>query len=73
MPTTPSTVFRLSSVSKLFAAVLALALVDDGTVGLDDPVGRWVPELAAPGVLRDRRGPLDDVVPAEGPSRSGTC
>ena len=67
VPTTPSTVFRLSSVSKLFAAVLALALVDDGTVGLDDPVGRWLPELAAPGVLRDRRGPLDDVVPAERP------
>ncbi|MFC3689004.1 serine hydrolase domain-containing protein [Aquipuribacter hungaricus] len=67
VPVTPATVFRLSSVSKLVGAVLALALVDDGTLGLDDPVGTWLPGLASPGVLRDRLGPLDDVVPAERP------
>ncbi len=64
---TAATPFRLSSVTKPFAGVLALTLVEDGTLGLDDPVETWLPELAAPVVLRDRHGPLDDTEPAAGP------
>jgi CubicO group peptidase (beta-lactamase class C family) len=37
--------FRIASHSKTFTATLVLQLVDEGRVGLDDPVGRHVPEL----------------------------
>jgi CubicO group peptidase (beta-lactamase class C family) len=61
----PGTVFRLASVSKLFAGVLTLALAEDGVLTLDDPVGRWLPELATPRVLAAPSAALDDTVPAE--------
>ena len=66
-PVEPGTPFRLSSVTKLFAAVLALSLVEDGALTLDDEVRRWLPELAEPRVLRDPLGPLDDTEPAAAP------
>ncbi|KHL18998.1 UNVERIFIED_CONTAM: hypothetical protein LK11_04830 [Mumia flava] len=66
-PVTPETVFRISSTTKPVVATAALALLDDGTLGLDDPVERWLPELADRTVLRDPAGPLDEVVPAHRP------
>ncbi|MGY1823554.1 serine hydrolase domain-containing protein [Geodermatophilus sp. SYSU D00079] len=66
-PMREDTLFRLASVTKPFAGALTLALAEDGVLGLDDPVARWLPELAAPRVLRDRSGPLTDTVPAERP------
>lgn len=36
---------RIASVSKAFSGAVLLHLVDRGTIGLDDPVGRWRPEL----------------------------
>ena len=59
--------FRLTSLSKPIISALALALVEDGVLALDDPIGRWVPELASPSVMRSARGPVHDVVPAAGP------
>ena len=44
-----------------------MALVERGRFGLDDPVRRWLPELAEPVVLRSLDGPLDDTVPAVRP------
>ena len=44
---TPRTNYRLASVSKQFTAAAVLLLVDDGVVGLDDSVRRWLPELPA--------------------------
>ena len=38
--------FRVASHSKNFTATVVLQLVDQGRLGLDDPVGRHVPELA---------------------------
>src|SRR4051794_6077168 len=64
-PMRPDTPFRIASVSKLYAGVLTLALVEDGTLGLDDPVGRWLPELARPRVLATPSGALADTVPAD--------
>lgn len=66
-PMTRDTLVRLASATKPIAAAAAMALVDRGRLGLDDPVARWLPELATPVVLRDPAGPLDDVVPAERP------
>lgn len=45
VPITPRTVFDLGSTSKQFTAALALLLVADGRLSLDDPVRRHVPEL----------------------------
>ena len=46
-PVTPSTNFRLASVSKQFTAAAVLLLAQDGRLRLDDPVRRWLPALPA--------------------------
>jgi CubicO group peptidase (beta-lactamase class C family) len=66
-PMAPDTLFRLASVTKLVAGALTLALVADGVLGLDEPVGDRLPELARPRVTARRGGPLDDTVPAVRP------
>ena len=38
---------RIASVSKAFSGAVALALVDDGVIGLDDSITAWVPALPA--------------------------
>lgn len=59
--------FRIASLTKPITAAAVMLLVDDGVVALEDPVERWLPELADLVVLRDPAGPLEDVVPAERP------
>jgi CubicO group peptidase (beta-lactamase class C family) len=66
-PMEPDTLFRIASITKPITAAAALSLVDDGRIGLDDPVAEWLPELAHPMVLRTPTSPVDDVVPAERP------
>lgn len=66
-PMTRDTIFRVASVSKPLTAAGVMLLVDDGLVALDDPIGRWLPELAEPRVLRAPGGPLDDTVPPSRP------
>ncbi len=44
----PGEVVALGSVRKLFTAALALAVVDDGRLSLDDPAGRWLPAWDTP-------------------------
>ncbi|HTL14055.1 MAG TPA: serine hydrolase domain-containing protein [Thermomonas sp.] len=41
----PATGYRLASVSKQFTAAAILLLAQDGRLGLDDPVRRWLPAL----------------------------
>jgi CubicO group peptidase (beta-lactamase class C family) len=50
-PMAMDTVFAFASMTKTVTAVAALQLVEAGAIGLDDPVGRWVPHFAAPMVL----------------------
>jgi CubicO group peptidase (beta-lactamase class C family) len=45
-PVTPSTVFRIASMSKSFTALAILKLRDEGKLSLEDPVSRWIPEFA---------------------------
>lgn len=61
----PDAIVRIQSMTKPVLAVATLRLVQDGRLGLDDPVERWLPELADRRVLRSPGAPLDDVVPAE--------
>ena len=37
--------FRLSSVTKLYTSLAAAVLIDRGIIGLDDPVTKWLPEF----------------------------
>ena len=45
-PMSLDTLFRLSSITKVFTALGVLQLRDRGVLDLDAPVSRWVPELA---------------------------
>ena len=63
-PMRRDTIFRIASVTKPIAAALALMLVEDGTIALDAPAERWLPELADRRVLRRIDGPVADTVPA---------
>lgn len=47
-PLTPDMPFRLSGLSKLPIAALALALVDDARFGLDDRIGEWIDPALIP-------------------------
>ncbi|NJO13252.1 MAG: beta-lactamase family protein, partial [Gammaproteobacteria bacterium] len=72
-PVTAQTNFRLASLTKQFTAACILLLVEEGKVGLADPVRRWFPSLpdAANGItvrhlLTHTSGLIDyeDVIPA---------
>ncbi len=43
--------FRIASISKVITAITALQLVEDGVVGLDDPIGRIVADHVGLGAL----------------------
>ncbi|SNS28880.1 CubicO group peptidase, beta-lactamase class C family [Geodermatophilus pulveris] len=63
----PDTVFRIASVTKPVVAAAALTLVEDGTLGLDDPVDDHLPELAGRRVLVDPADATAGTVPARRP------
>lgn len=44
-PATAATVFRIGSISKMFTAAAIMHLTRDGRISLDDPVGKYIPEL----------------------------
>ena len=66
-PVERTSLYRIASMTKPVTAAATLALVREGLLGLDEPVGRLLPELADRRVLRRMDGPLDDTVPAEAP------
>lgn len=66
-PMAGDTIVRLGSMSKPITAACVMTLIEDGTLGLEDPVDDLLPELADPVVLADPDGPLEDTVPAERP------
>ncbi|HEX6454096.1 MAG TPA: serine hydrolase domain-containing protein [Trebonia sp.] len=58
-------IFRIASLTKPIVGAAAMLLIEDGAMALDDPVSRWLPELAGRRVLRSLESGLDDTVPAE--------
>ena len=60
-------IFRLASTTKPITAAAVMMLVEDGRIGLHDPVRRWLPELADPKVVRTPASPVGDVVKADRP------
>ena len=55
IPATPSTAYRIASISKTFTAHALLQLRDAGKLQLDDPITKWIPELKLEKI--DRQSP----------------
>ena len=66
-PVQRDSLFRIASLTKPVTAVAALILVEETQLRLDDPVDKWLPELAEPRVLRRIDGAIDDTVAANRP------
>jgi CubicO group peptidase (beta-lactamase class C family) len=66
-PMARDSIFRIASITKPITAAAVMMLIEDGRIGLDDPVDRWLPELADPVVVRTPASEVDDVVPAARP------
>jgi CubicO group peptidase (beta-lactamase class C family) len=64
VPMTRDTLFRIASMTKPVVSLAALLLMQEDKLRLEDPVTRWLPELADMQVLNDPAGPLDDTTPA---------
>ncbi|MBI5323543.1 serine hydrolase domain-containing protein [Bradyrhizobium sp.] len=45
-PITDKTIFRLSSLTKAITSIVAMQLVQDGKMKLDDPVSKYIPSFA---------------------------
>ena len=60
-------IFRISSMTKPVTAVATMILLEECVVRLDEPVDRFLPELANRRVVRHIDGPVDDTVPAHRP------
>lgn len=63
-PVQRDSIFRISSLTKPVVAAVALLLVEDKAIALDEPVDRLLPELADRRVLTRVDAELDDTVPA---------
>src|SRR4029077_4180315 len=45
-PVTDKTIFRLSSLTKAITSVVAMELIQDGKMKLDDPLSKYIPSFA---------------------------
>ena len=64
-PVRRDSLFRIASTTKPITASVTLAVIEEGLIGLDEPVARLLPELGGRRVLKRMDGPLDETVPAE--------
>lgn len=58
-------IFRVFSNTKLITSCAALLLLEEGKFQLDDPIERFIPQLANRKVLRPGASTLDDTEPAQ--------
>ncbi len=63
----PDHIFRGFSNTKIFVTCSIMLLVEQGRIGLDDPVEKFLPQLADRKVLKPDAKSLADVEPAKGP------
>lgn len=66
-PMQPGTRFRIASLGKPFGGALAAMLIADGTIALDEPVSKWLPEMASLRVLARPDADLTDTVALQRP------
>ena len=62
---TADSIFRIASQTKAITSVAVLMLVEEGKVGLADPVSRFIPEYAKTGVAVRKEAGGIDIVPAK--------
>ena len=62
-----NSLFRIYSMTKPITGMATMMLIDEGKIGLDQPVAEILPEFANMQVIVDPEGPLDNTVPAESP------
>jgi CubicO group peptidase (beta-lactamase class C family) len=58
-PVTDKTIFRLSSLTKAITSVVAMQLIQDGKMKLDDPVAKYIPSFANVKVGVEKKGEGD--------------
>src|SRR5258705_10016158 len=63
-PVQRDSLFRIASITKPVTGAATLALIREGLLHLDEPVGRLLPGLAPPRALRRMDGPPPATVPA---------
>ena len=66
-PMRRDSIFRIASLTKPITATAAMVLVEESRLRLDDPVDKWLPELANRKVLKAIDGALTYTVPASRP------
>ncbi|HSM53447.1 MAG TPA: serine hydrolase domain-containing protein [Erythrobacter sp.] len=59
--------YRIYSMTKPITGMATMMLVEDGKIGIDQPLAEILPAFAEMRVLKRADGPLDDTVPAERP------
>ncbi|KQU64926.1 serine hydrolase [Aminobacter sp. DSM 101952] len=64
VPMRRDSIFRIASLTKPVTAVAAMILVEESRLRLDDPVDKWLPELANRKVLKSVDAQLTDTAPA---------
>jgi CubicO group peptidase (beta-lactamase class C family) len=64
-PLQRDTLFRIASMTKPITSTAAMMLIEEGRIGLQDPIAKWAPEFSEMRVLRRPDGPLDDTERAE--------
>jgi CubicO group peptidase (beta-lactamase class C family) len=64
---TMDTIFRIASQSKAITSVAVLQLVEEGKIGIDDPVSRFIPAFASTTVAVHKESGGVDIVPAKRP------
>ena len=62
-----NTLYRIYSMTKPITGMAIMMLIDEGKLGLDQPLGEIMPKFANMQVLKDPEGALDDTVPADQP------
>ena len=66
-PMATDSAVRIASLTKPITAAATMLLVEEGLLGLEEPVDRLLPELSGRRVLRSLDAELEDTVPAERP------
>lgn len=59
--------YRIYSMTKPITGMAAMILIDEGKLGLDQPLAEILPEFAKMRVLKSPTGPVAETVPAERP------
>ncbi|MFN3863423.1 MAG: serine hydrolase domain-containing protein [Erythrobacter sp.] len=67
VPVDENSLYRIYSMSKPITGMATMILIDEGKLGLDQPLHEILPAFRDMRVLVDPQGPLENTVPAERP------